>query len=301
MDCVLVIDKPAGPTSHDVVAVVRRAIRIDRIGHTGTLDPLATGVLALVVGRATRLASYMTGAEKEYVAKVRFGASTATYDAEAAAERIEGAAPPGDASAVMRVLPEFLGTYLQQPPAFSAKKVAGTPAYRLARQKKPVEIQPVQVTVRELELRDYRDGLAELRIVCSSGFYVRTLAHELGQRAGCGAFLQELRRIRSGEFTLQDAVPLADVLADPAAALGRAIPIERLLPGMPSVVLTDEGVRRTAHGNTLRTGDFSGATGGSLEAGADAARIRLLDAAGALRGLAERRAGGLLQPVVVLA
>ena len=124
------------------------------VGHTGTLDPLATGVLALVVGRATRLASFLSGADKEYIARVRFGATTATYDAEATGES-EGASAPGEASAVTAALPEFLGTFLQQPPPFSAKKVAGTPAYKLARQQKPVEIRPAQVTVRELELRGY--------------------------------------------------------------------------------------------------------------------------------------------------
>jgi tRNA pseudouridine55 synthase len=301
MDGVLVIDKPAGPTSHDVVAVVRRAIGIDRIGHTGTLDPLATGVLALVVGRATRLASYLSAADKEYVATVRFGASSATYDAEAAADATDRVAPPADQMVLTAVLPEFLGTSLQQPPPYSAKKIAGTPAYKLARQRKPVEIKPVQVTVRELELCGYSDGVAELRIVCSSGFYVRSLAHDLGQRVGCGAFLETLKRTRAGDFRLEDAAPLSAVIAEGFAARRRVIPIDRLLTDMPSVVLTDEGVRRTGHGNVLRPGDFS-IRGGAASADAPGAapRVRLLDSTDALVGLAEPRPDGGLHPVIVL-
>jgi len=312
LDGVLVVDKPAGPTSHDVVAVLRRAIGIDRIGHTGTLDPLATGVLPLVVGRATRLASFLSSGEKEYIAKVRFGASTPTYDAESVEAGSELAVPdersttvvqpPRNREAVEALLPVFLGTYLQTPPPFSAKKISGTPAYKLARKQKPVEVTPVEVTVRELELRGYTGGLAELRIVCSSGFYVRSLAHELGQRAGCGAFLEGLQRTRAGDFTLRDAVPLAAVIAEGLAARARLLPMERLLSDLPCVVLNAEGVRRTGHGNALRPQDFGSGTAATWSPGG---RVRLLDASGALLGLAvplDPRAGqeGLLQPVIVL-
>ena len=308
VDFVLVIDKPPGPTSHDVVAVVRRAIGVKRIGHTGTLDPLATGVLALVVGKTTRLAAYLSGTEKEYVARVRFGATTATYDAEAARETAPstGMQVPRTETEVARALPGFLGTYLQQPPPFSAKKIAGTPAYTLARQQKPVEIKPARVTVRELELRGYAGGLAELRIVCSSGFYVRSFAHDLGQRLGCGAFLEALQRTRSGDFTLEDAVPLATVIADPIAATARAVPMHRLLPELPAVVLTDEGVRRTGHGSALRDGDFTPSTPafvpplGGEPGTPPPVRVRLLDGRGALLGLAEAREPRTLHPVLVL-
>ncbi len=313
MNGVLVIDKPAGPTSHDVVAVVRRAIGSPKVGHTGTLDPLATGVLPLVIGRATRLASYMSGADKEYVARIRFGVATATYDAEGR-HGGAGLSPSGeghsavaalDEAAVREALRAFEGTFLQTPPPFSAKKVGGTPAYKLARQDKPVEIKPVEVTVRELELRGYADGLADVRLVSSSGFYVRSLAHDLGQRLGCGAHLEGLRRTRAGEFTLDDAVDLeAVVVGGLPAASDRLVAMGRLLTMMPAVVVNDLGARRASHGSALRPEDLAaagrdGAGGGSQTTSSDR-RLRLLDQAGALLGLVERRDDGLLHPLVVL-
>jgi tRNA pseudouridine55 synthase len=291
---VLVVNKPAGPTSHDVVAVVRRALGISRIGHTGTLDPLATGVLPLVVGKATRLAAYLTADEKEYIATVRLGATTSTYDAESASEALAGGEPPREAGAIAEALQTFLGTYLQQPPPFSAKKIEGIPAYKLARQQKPVAVKPVEVTVRELELRRYSGGAAELRIVSSSGFYVRALAHDLGQRLGCGGYLEALERSRAGDFALESARPLADIVAAGRLARNWILPMERLLTRMAAVTLTDEGSKRASHGNVLRNWDFAG----GLDAGPD--RLRLLDQSGTLVGIAEAREGGLLHPVVIL-
>jgi tRNA pseudouridine55 synthase len=299
---VLVIDKPAGPTSHDVVAAARRALAVDRIGHTGTLDPLATGVLALVVGKATRLASLLTAGEKEYLARVRFGATSETYDAEPGAIRAGTGPAPADRDAIAAALPAFVGTYLQQPPPYSAKKVGGVPAYKLARRNKPVEIKPAQVTAVSLELVDYAEGVASLRLVCSSGFYVRSLAHELGQRLGCGAYLDGLIRTRAGEFLLADAVPLSLLVSDPAAAGERMIGAERLLPELRAVTLTDEGLRRVGHGNVLRGGvDFATELPADSVRGGGAPRVRLLDAGGALLGLGEPRPDGMIQPVVVLA
>jgi tRNA pseudouridine55 synthase len=290
----LVVNKPAGPTSHDVVAVVRRALGITRIGHTGTLDPLATGVLPLVVGKATRLAAYLTADEKEYVATVRLGATTATYDAEGGNEAQSRGEPPADASTILDVLPTFVGTYLQQPPPFSAKKIEGIPAYKLARQRKPVAVKPVDVTVRELELRSYSSGTAELRIVSSSGFYVRSLAHDLGQRLGCGGYLAALERSRAGEFTLDTARPLADIVAAGARAQQWILPMERLLTRLAAVTLTEEGAKRASHGNVLGNRDFAGGQWTGLD------RLRLFDPSGALVGIAEAREGGLLHPVVIL-
>jgi tRNA pseudouridine55 synthase len=290
---VLVIDKPAGPTSHDVVAAVRRAVQIDRIGHTGTLDPLATGVLPLVVGRATRLASFLSGVDKEYEARIKFGASTATYDAEG---EVTPVPLPGtiDAHAVRKTLPDFVGTYWQMPPPFSAKKVDGTPAYKLARRHKPVELKPVEVTVRQIELRGFTSGVADVQLVCSSGFYVRSLAHDLGARLECGAYLEGLRRTRAGNFSLADAAPLDVIIREGPLAVSRLIPIDRLLPELPAVVLSEEGVRRASHGNTLRQGDLLDPP---VHVGD---RLRLIDGAGALLGIAEPLDGGLLHPVVVL-
>jgi tRNA pseudouridine55 synthase len=310
MDGVLVIDKPVGPTSHDVVAVVRRVVRPDKVGHTGTLDPLATGVLPLVIGRATRLASYMSGAHKEYVAKIRFGIATDTYDAEG-----QDASAPATAesqavvsglreAAIVETLTDFRGRYFQTPPPFSAKKIGGTPAYKLARQRKTVEIGPVEVAVLELELRHYADGLAELRLVCSSGFYVRSFAHDLGRRLGCGAHLEALRRTRAGDFTLADAVPLEAVVVEGLPAVERRlVPMNRLLPELPGVVVSDPGVRRASHGRAIGPGDIVGGRG-TADAGpapwSTGGRLRLLDDAGSLIGLAEPRDDGLLHPVVVL-
>jgi tRNA pseudouridine55 synthase len=312
MNGVLVIDKPAGPTSHDVVAVVRRAIGITRVGHTGTLDPLATGVLPLVIGRATRLASFMSGADKEYVAKIRFGVATETYDAEGrpgdgltgrTAESIAAVAQL-DEPVISEALHRFEGRFLQTPPSFSAKKIGGTPAYKLARERKPVEVKPVEVTVRLIELSSYADGLAEVRLVCSSGFYVRSLAHDLGQRLGCGAHLEGLRRARVGELTLDDAVPLEAVAVEGVAVVERRlIPMGRLLTHLPAVVVSDLGAKRTSHGSALGPEDLQGAfpeAARTSAEGSDGHRLRLLDRAGALLGLAESRADGLLHPVVVL-
>ena len=291
--------------------MVRRAIKSPRVGHTGTLDPLATGVLPLVVGQATRLASFMSGADKEYVAHIRFGSATRTYDAEPE----QGNEPAGDPAAhaaavaalseraIAEALPTFTGRYMQTPPAFSAKKVAGKPAYKLARAGKPVEIAPVEVHVSELDLETYSEGLAQVRLTCSSGFYVRSLAHELGQRLGCGAYLEGLRRTRSGAFTLDGAITLDAVVQQGAAAAERAlVPMGDLVPHFPAVTTTDEGARRVGHGSALRPGDLVRRPEAeiALPAYQTSARWRLFDGSGRLLGLAEPGPDGLLHPVLVL-
>lgn len=293
MNGVLVVDKPAGPSSHDVVARVRRALHTPEVGHTGTLDPLATGVLPLVIGKATRLARFLTADEKEYIGEVRFGVSTSTFDAEDHPDVVE--VPGLTSAAIETLLGEFRGTYEQTPPPFSAKKIAGAPAYRLARARKPVEVKAVQVHVSALDLVSFEHGVARLRVVASSGFYVRVLAHELGQRAGCGAHLASLRRVRAGDFSLAEAVALDVVEHEGAEAARRLIPMERLLATLPSVVLTERGLRRAAHGNMLSPADFVRPPGPGA-----AGRIRLLDPAGGLLGIAEPHPGGVLHPCVVL-
>jgi tRNA pseudouridine55 synthase len=310
MHGVLIVDKPAGPTSHDVVARVRRAIGISRIGHTGTLDPLATGVLALVVGRATRLAQFLTADEKEYIAGVRLGWATATYDAEERSVRGEGGEltvlppqqPPPDIgeAAVREALAAFTGTFAQLPPPYSAKKIAGTPAYLLARLHKDVELKPVQVSVRTLDMLGYRDGLATLRIVCSSGFYVRSLAHEIGQRLGCGAHLESLRRIRAGDFREAEATPLAVIQDEGVQALQRLLPLASLLSKLPGVVVNQRGAKRAAHGNALGSEDLADGEAGTPGRADLSGPVRVLDADGALLAIGEPGRGGVLQPVVVL-
>ena len=310
MHGVLIIDKPAGPTSHDVVARVRRAIGIAKIGHTGTLDPLATGVLALVIGRATRLAQFLSSDEKEYLAGVRLGWSTATYYAEERTVRGDGgevtvlpppqAAPAIGEAAVRAALTSFVGSYAQLPPPFSAKKIAGTPAYLLARLQKPVELKPADITVTSLDLVSLRDGLATLRIVSSSGFYVRSLAHDLGQRLGCGAHLESLRRTRAGEFRIDQATPLGVVQAEGFEARTRLLPMASLLSKLPRVVVNQRGAKRTAHGNALTGEDLSETGPMSLDPDGSPGLVRVLDGEGSLLAIGEAGRGGLLQPVVVL-
>jgi tRNA pseudouridine55 synthase len=303
MNGVLVVDKPAGPTSHDVVARVRRALGTPRVGHTGTLDPLATGVLPLVVGSATRLASLLSGAEKEYEAGVRLGAATETYDA--AHRTGPPPAPPEgiDRARVDAALDEFRGTYAQSPPPYSAKKIQGVPAYKLARRNEPVQPRSVPVTVPYLALTSYDAGLATLRVRSSAGFYVRSLAHDLGARLGCGAHLETLRRVRAGTFDEAMSVTLTAVESEGPAAVRWLIPLSQLLPQVPAVVLNERGVRRATHGNELAPGDLESPQ--DLRAGVEGqdagqSRWRLLDGTGALLGIAEMRLGGVLHPVIVL-
>src|SRR5512139_1098034 len=315
MDGVLVIDKPAGPTSHDVVALVRRAIGLRKVGHTGTLDPMATGVLPLVLGRGTRLAQFLSGTEKTYEAEIRLGQATDSYDAAGAPVPLPGigtpvqgaspasggdgkssAGPPVDAGEIRRVLSALTGTYLQAPPPFSAKKIAGVRSYEMARDGRPVQPTAVSVTVQELNVLAIEGVVVVVRLTCSAGFYVRALAHELGCRLGMGGHLQALRRTRSGEFTLEHAVGLELVERDRAAALGRLIPLERTLEALPAVVLTTNGERRALHGAEIGGADLLRPLEQPLPE-----RVRLFGGEGRLLGVAERGGRpGVLHPVVVL-
>ena len=304
MDGVLIIDKPSGPTSHDVVAVVRRALGGARVGHTGTLDPLATGVLPLVIGRATRLASFMSGADKEYVARIRFGLATDTYDAEGLTGHEERASIDAlSKEMVGEALSAFVGRHLQMPPPFSAKKVRGTPAYKLARRDQPVEVKPVEVVARAIELQEFADGLAEVRIVSSSGYYVRSLAHDVGARLGCGAHLESLRRTRSAGFTLDQAVSLDAVVTGGVEAAARAlIPLSGLLPELPAVVVTALGAKKVSHGADVGPGELVGHQPSTQSPGEDRSQsgyFRVFDAEGRLLALAQP-GRGVLHPVVVL-
>jgi tRNA pseudouridine55 synthase len=300
VDGVLVIDKPAGPTSHDVVARVRRALRTRRIGHTGTLDPLATGVLPLVIGRATRLASFLSGAEKEYRAGVRLGLATETYDAA----HLVGTPPEPpdgiDFAHIERALSAFHGTFDQFPPTYSAKKIDGVAAYKLARQQTPVQPRAVPVTVTALSLDSYEEGLVRLRVRASAGFYVRSLAHDLGVALGCGAHLETLRRVRAGAFAAECAVPLATVEAEGAEAARFVVPMGSLLAELPHVVLNERGARRAAHGSDLTPDDWVRAGALSSIGSSPGPRWRLLGEDGMLLGIAETRPGGVLHPAIVL-
>jgi tRNA pseudouridine55 synthase len=305
MDGVIVIDKPEGLTSHDVVAAARRLLGEKRIGHTGTLDPLATGVLPLACGRATRLVRFLTASDKEYEATILFGVTTDTLDVTGEETGRSGRAPSREEVATS--LRSFEGEQMQVPPAYSAKKIAGRRAYELARRDEPVVLDPVQVSVSCIELVEYGHDRCRISVTCSSGFYVRALVRDLGERCGTGATLEALRRTRSGDFTLEEAIDL-DTLGPvrdrtnpeswiPNPSLETAlIPMERLLPSFPAVTVTAEGLTRVSHGQHVRPGDLTVETtlGG-------AEWVRLLDAGGALVGVGvPQRHSGFLHPEVVL-
>jgi len=297
VDGVLVVDKPEGPTSHDVVARTRRALGVRAIGHTGTLDPMATGVLVLVIGRATRLAQFLSGHRKTYEAVVRLGLTTDTWDRTGAPSAGSPAPLPGDAAdGLAPALAGFVGVGPQLPPPYSAKKVDGVRAHVLARRGREVTVAPAIVELHEARVTGIDGPLVRLTLVTSAGYYVRSLVQELGQALGCGACLEALRRTASGEFRVAEAVLLGDVERDPGAAAARVVPMERLLPDLPAVVLDEEGVRRACHGNDVElTGVTVQAAGGRNEA------VRLLAPDGSLVAIGRPTGrSGVLHPAVVL-
>jgi tRNA pseudouridine55 synthase len=294
MNGVLLVDKPSGPTSHDVVARLRRATGERAIGHTGTLDPRATGLLPLVLGRATRLASWLSSGDKTYEATICLGVATDTDDADG--QPIGSVAPLPAAGVVEEALDAFRGTFQQVPPRHSAKKIAGRKAYELARRAQPVDLAPVAVTVTALERLSLDGAFLQIRVSAGSGFYVRALARDLGERLGCGAHLYALRRTRSGGFEVASAIPL-----DEAERLGRdvesrLIPAAEALPHLPSVMMTATGLTRAMHGNPLGPTDLEGRW---VPPAGVAGPIRLLAGDGRLVALAHSR-GGALHPVTVL-
>ena len=296
MDGVLIVDKPQGLTSHDVVAVARRSLHERRIGHTGTLDPLATGVLPLACGRATRLVRFFVSSDKDYEATVRFGVTTDTYDITGKETSRSGRVP--EREAVEAALTSLRGDYLQVPPAFSAKKVAGERAYARARRDEAVTLQPAPVRVTRADIVEFSGTSARIDITCSAGFYVRSFAHSLGELVATGACLEALRRTRSGEFSVSQAVGLEHVRQSSVAVTERWIPLERLLPSMPSVRLGNEGRKRVAHGQMLGEAHVLG-DGNSLRP--PGAWIRLIDEEGQLVALGTvDPTGEFLHPAVVL-
>ena len=326
MDGVLVIDKPEGLTSHDVVATARRALGETRIGHTGTLDPLATGVLPLAIGRATRLVRFLTASDKDYEATIRFGVTTDSYDVTGAETGRTDCVPTR--SAVLTAIEALTGDYLQVPPAFSAKKVEGRRAYSLARLGQAVTLTPVPVRVSRSELLDFTDGAARVSLTCSAGFYVRTFAHGLGEITGTGACLEALRRTRSGEFGLDVAISMTG-LRDASGPGASLVALERLLAGFPAVTLTARGRVHVSHGRELSAEDYATSTlatstlatstlatstpatstratatqaiGTNGNGPLDAPWVRLFDDAGTLVALATPgQAPGSLHPSVVL-
>src|SRR4051812_7641605 len=233
MNGLLIVDKPAGITSHDVVSIVRRATGEKSVGHLGTLDPMATGVLPLLLGKYTRLAQFFGQAEKQYIGTIRFGFATDTFDAEG--QPAGELQPLGCSLDRLRELAErFQGELDQMPPVFSAKKINGVPAHKLARQGKDVPVKPARITIHNFALTSLEGDTAAFTMHVSAGGYVRSVAHELGQLAGCGAHLASLRRTQAGPFTLPQAITVDELKALSIAEIEARLPHpQTLLPEMP--------------------------------------------------------------------
>ena len=287
---VIVIDKPSGWTSHDVVAKMRNILGERSIGHLGTLDPMATGVLPLVIGKMTRLCQFYEHSEKSYEGTIRFGFATDTYDADG-----DPAGLPQEVEVTLEDIRDaaahFVGILRQVPPPFSAKKIKGVPAYKLARKKVDVELKPVEVEVREFAILGLEGEVAVFRSRVSSGTYVRSLAHELGQKLGCGAHLASLRRTSVAEFLIEDAHTLEQVTEAVSHARLDELLVHprRVLPEIPCVTADDDTVGRIRHGRSVNLAEFSKSKWVKVFAGqAD------------LICVASRIAGSLFHPKVVL-
>lgn len=321
MNGVLIIDKPSGFTSHDVVARVRHILRERSVGHLGTLDPMATGVLPLVIGKMTRLAQFYLKSEKSYEGVIRFGFATDTYDAEG-----KPASAPQQAHVtqeqVRQLATKFTGIIEQMPPPYSAKKVDGVPAYKLARKKQEVALKPVQVEIKQFEILSMEDGCARFRAQVASGTYMRSVAHDMGRIAGCGAHLQSLRRTAVAEFSLEDAHSLEELeraartmkhcepeshrqveeerensepnpkekneeSSDSPATL--FVHPRKLMPSFPSVTATDEMLARIRHGRPVNLPELSRAR-----------EVKVFSGQRELVAICTRVAGSLFHPRIVL-
>jgi tRNA pseudouridine55 synthase len=289
MNGLLVLDKPSGVTSHDVVAIVRRATGEKSIGHLGTLDPMATGVLPLLLGKYTRLAQFFGQAEKHYTGQIRFGFATDSFDAEGI--------PVTDVRPLTLSLEElqalgqrFSGEIDQLPPIFSAKKINGVAAHKLARAGAEVAVKPVRITIHNFALTSLDGDTAAFTMAVSAGGYVRSVAHELGQLAGCGAHLSSLRRTRAGVFVLDQAITIDQLKSASIAELQALLPHPRtLLPEMPSVTVDDQVAGRLRNGMQVNLPDFS-----------QAPLLKIFTTPTDLLAIGRRIAGTLVQPIVVL-
>ena len=291
MNGLLVIDKPGGITSHDVVSRLRRITGEKSIGHLGTLDPMATGVLPLLMGRFTRLAQYFSAAEKSYTGTIRFGFATDTYDADGDLVG-EPTHPRLTVDQVRAAADRFHGEMEQMPPAFSAKKIGGKPAYKLARAGQDVELKPVKITIQSFAITALDGEEATFSMRISAGGYVRSVAHELGRDLGCGAHLSSLRRTQAGVFTLSDAHQFEELepLAGDVAGLEKlCIHPRRILTEMPSVTGDDFVLGRLRNGAQANLPEFS-----------HAPLVKVFAGQRELVGIAKRVAGTLFQPVVVM-
>jgi tRNA pseudouridine55 synthase len=289
MNGLLVLDKPSGITSHDVVAIVRRATGEKSIGHLGTLDPMATGVLPLLLGKYTRLAQFFGQADKHYTGHIRFGFATDSFDADGI--------PAGEALPLRLTLEElqtlsqkFRGELDQVPPIFSAKKINGVAAHKLARAGAEVAVKPARITIHNFELTSLEGDTASFVMSVSAGGYVRSVAHELGQLANCGAHLSTLRRTRAGAFSLEHAITIDQLKTASVAELEAMLPHPRtLLPEMPCVTVDDQLAGRLRNGMQVNLPDFS-----------QAPLVKVFTTPTDLLAITRRIAGTLMQPIVVL-
>jgi tRNA pseudouridine55 synthase len=310
LDGILVVDKPRGRTSHDVVEAVRRLVGFRQIGHLGTLDPLATGVLVLALGKATRLARFYGSRRKRYTCAARFGFATDTYDADGEALS-KDTAPTLDADAIEALATQFVGKIQQVPPAFSAKKIAGRPAHELARKHKPVKLDPVEVEVFEFKLTAIEGSIARFAVECGGGTYIRSLAHDMGKLHGTGAHLAEIVRTAVGEFTLDQAVTLAklEIEAREGRIADRVIPMENLLGDLPSakvLPIIEKRIRNGAKFNLplaqIQPGQTVAIQNGPAELNAgewQPSRLRVFNQQGQLIAIAEPIVPRTYQPVLV--
>jgi tRNA pseudouridine55 synthase len=291
MNGVLIVDKPAGLTSHDVVNRIRRILQQRSVGHLGTLDPLATGVLPLVLGNMTRLAQFYLALEKTYEGWIRFGFATDTYDADG---QPSGPPQPADLSLakLQALAADFCGVLQQMPPPFSAKKIGGVPAYKLARKRKEVPLAPVKVEIKEFRILVLEGERAQFQARVSSGTYMRSVAHDMGQRIGCGAHLAALRRTAAGEFAVADAHDLSEI--ESVAKAGRVEELfvhpRRLLPAFPAVTANEEAASGIRNGRAVNLPEFSGAP-----------QVKVFLGQTELIAIATRIAGTLFHPRIVLA
>ena len=290
----LVLDKPSGMTSHDAVSLVRRATGEKSIGHLGTLDPMATGVLPLLLGRYTRLAQFFGQAEKEYTGHIRFGFATDTYDADGTPAS-ESKPLTLSLDQLRELATKFHGDIDQLPPIYSAKKLGGVPAHKLARAGQPVPVKPARITIHDFQLLSLQGDTASFTMTVSAGGYVRSVAHELGQLAGCGAHLSTLHRTRAGAFTLAQAISVDQLKAaadtpDPDTTFAAILPHPRtLLTEMPSVTVDEQTAGRLRNGMQVNLPDYS-----------NAPLVKVFASPTELIGITRRIAGTLMHPHVMI-
>src|SRR5215475_2092949 len=309
-DGALVVNKPQGRTSHDVVEAVRHLVGFRQIGHLGTLDPLATGVLVLLLGKATRLVRFYSGRRKRYTAGFHFGYATNTYDSEGTPQAPEVVVAL-DQQELQRLASESIGRFEQMPPIFSAKKVGGRPAYDLARRNLAVELKPASVELFEYRLTEIEGPVARFVMECSSGTYIPSLAHEMGQKLGCGAHLSEICRTAVGEFSLDQAITLEELVQ--AKRDGKfpscLIPLENLLPNYPSATILPVLEKKVRHGakfnvlvSQIQPGRLELPPGSTTQLDADTnavPRLRVFGHQNKLIAIAEAVVPRTYQPVVV--